>query len=100
MQKDFDDRHPFPPASDQVLLSTIGESFVFPAVSARNGTRGTIHAWTSRNRVASVRNAKVLSDILGKVAAGVCLDSAVQSYQGQFGVDIRGQLNAFLALEN
>ena len=63
----------FPPASDQVLLSTIGESFVFPAVSARNGTRGTIHAWTSRNRVASVRNAKVLSDILGKVAAGVCL---------------------------
>jgi len=87
-------------ASDQIFLSTISGSFVFPAVSARNGTRESIHVWTSKNRVAGVANVKALSDILGKIASGVCLGSAVQSYEGQFGMDIRGQLNAFLGLED
>jgi hypothetical protein len=86
--------------SADVLLSPIGDSFIFPAVSARNGTRDRIHVWTSKNRVAGVGNTQALSDILNEIAGGACLDSAVQRHERRFGIDIRVQLNEFLGLES
>ena len=83
-----------------VLLSTIGDSFVFGAVTARNATRDRIHVWTSRNRVAEVGSTDALSDILQQIASGAPLDLAVRGYEGKFRTDIRGQLNEFLGLES
>lgn len=83
-----------------VFLNTVGGSFVFPAVSARDGARDRICVWTSRNRIAEVGNFEVLSDILNQMAAGIRLNSAVRKHENKFGMGIRDQLSEFLSLES
>jgi hypothetical protein len=82
------------------LLARVGESFVFPAVSARDAARSEIHVWTSRNRVAAVADSRVLADILSRIADGASLGSAVQTYESTFGHGIGPQLSTFLGLED
>ena len=82
------------------FLTPVADSFLFPAVSARNGSRERIHVWSSKNRVASVGDSQALSEILDRLAEGDCLDSVVRGYENRFGKQIGSQLGAFLGLES
>jgi len=60
-------------------LSSSSHSYIYDAVSARDLRRQEIDLWTSRNRVAKIRNPVAITSIFEKIAAGEPLQRAIEA---------------------
>jgi hypothetical protein len=80
----------------RTLLRPVDGSFVLPSVSVRSGRRKEVDAWTSRNRVASTGNARLLFAIFNELQAGAGLSEAIRPFRDRLPRETEQHVRTFL----